>query len=285
MRKYLGVIGDPIHHSLSPFMHNAALKKQQLEYIYLPLKVAHQDLADAVKGLKGLQFAGVNVTIPYKVAIVPYLDQISKEAQLIGAVNTIHLQDGKLIGYNTDGIGFLRSLKDEGGVNPEGLSVLLFGAGGAARAVAIQLGLAGAKEIVICNRTLSKGECLAKECEEKIKNTVYRAIDFELLKLETEMDRTDIIINATPIGMVSVSEKELPLKKEWFKPTHLVADLVYHPLETPLLKFAHQAGAKTLSGVGMLVYQGAEAYKIWTGVEPQIEVMREAVLQRLREEE
>ncbi len=278
MEKYLGVIGDPIHHSLSPLMHNRALEKQELEYIYLPFRVVVKDLAEGIKGLKALQFVGVNVTIPHKVAIISHLDEISKEADLIGAVNTIHLKDGNLIGYNTDGIGFLRSLKEEGGVEPGGAKILILGAGGASRAVVIQLGLAGAEEIVIANRTFIKGEMLAKECNQKIKNTIYRAISFEPQVLKQEVESAEIIINATPIGMASVDEKELPFEVDWFKPSHLVADLVYRPLETPFLKIAKKAGARTLSGVGMLVYQGAEAYKIWTGKEPPIEVMREAVL-------
>ncbi|AZR74181.1 shikimate dehydrogenase [Anoxybacter fermentans] len=285
MKKYLGIIGDPIEHSLSPIMHNAALEKQKLDYIYLPFQVTPDNLKDALKGFKALNIVGVNVTIPYKVAVMSYLDQISEEAALIGAINTIHLKDGKWIGYNTDGIGFLRSLREDGGTDPEGLRVLLFGAGGAARAVAVQLGLSKAKEIVIANRTRKRGEDLAKELGGKISTTSFRAVGFTPGELKEEMKKAQIIVNATPVGMKSITQKELPLKLEWFRPEHLVVELVYRPLKTPLLKMARSAGASILSGEGMLLYQGAEAYKIWTGMEPPIEVMRRAILDQLKKED
>lgn len=283
--KYLGVIGNPISHSLSPVIHNRALEAQGLDYTYLPFQVETKDLAKALLGFEALHVVGVNVTIPHKVGIISHLDQISEEAELIGAVNTIHYQNGEWIGYNTDGIGFLRSLREDGGVNPKGALILLLGAGGGARAVAVQLGLAGAKEIVIANRTLSKAENLAQELAEKIPETRYRAVGFTELELQAEMRKVEILINATPIGMASYyEEKSFPLKQEWIRSEQVVADLVYHPMDTPFLQMAAAAGATILTGDGMLLYQGVEAYRIWTGLEPPVELMRKVLVEKLTNE-
>lgn len=277
MKNYLGVIGDPIKHTLSPIMHNAALNLQKQDYCYLPFRVTKENLKKVLEGFKVLNFVGLNVTIPHKVSIISYLDRISYEADLIGAVNTIHFRNGELIGYNTDAIGFHSSLKEDGGVDPKGKRILLFGAGGAARAVAVQLGLSGAKEIVIANRTRFKGEELANELIVKLPGRSYRAIGFEYDDVKSEMVKTEIIVNATPIGMESYDKMVLPIEREWFHSEHLVVDLVYKPLMTPLLKIAQKAGTRTLSGLSMLLYQGAESYRIWTGMEPPIEVMRQAL--------
>lgn len=279
--RYLGVIGNPIAHSLSPVMHNQALKAQGLDFTYLPFQVEADALAKALLGFEALHVVGVNVTIPHKVEIIAHLDQISKEAELIGAVNTIHYQNGKWIGYNTDGVGFLRSLQEDGGIDPKGALILLLGAGGAARAVAVQLGLAGAREIIIANRTRSKAEALADELSEKILETRYRAVGFTELEILEEMRTAKILINATPIGMISYEGNSFPIRREWIRQEQVVADLVYRPMNTPLLEMAVEAGATTLTGDGMLLYQGVEAYRIWTGLEPPVELMRKALVEKL----
>lgn len=285
MMRYLGVMGYPISHSLSPVMHNRALEVQGLDYTYLPFEVKKEDLAKALQGFEALQVVGMNVTIPYKVELIDYLDQISPEAELIGAVNTIHYQAGQWTGYNTDGIGFLRSLQQDAGIDPMGAQILLLGAGGAARAVAVQLGLAGAQEIVIANRTVVKAEQLAEELNCKITQSRYRGIGMSEGELAWEMSQAQIVVNATPVGMVSQVEMNLPIQQEWIRPDQLIADLVYRPLMTPFLQTAEEAGARILTGAGMLLHQGAEAYRIWTGVEPPVEVMREALLKELTGEE
>lgn len=280
-RKYLGVIGNPIEHSLSPHMHNAALERQRPEYTYLPFRVTPEGLQEALEGFKALGVVGFNVTLPHKVIIMQYLDKISEEARLIGAVNTVHLQDGRWVGYNTDGIGFLTSLERDGGVEPAGRRILLLGAGGAARAVAVQLGLAGAREIVIATRTLEKARALAREMQEKIPTATYRAVSFSPEELSTAVINAQIIVNATPVGMASFSEKRLPVQAEWFSKEQVVVDLVYRPQRTDFLKLASSAGCQTIPGTGMLLYQGVHSYQIWLGLEPPVDVMRAALLQSL----
>lgn len=281
MKRYLGIIGDPIEHTLSPVMHQAALEAQGLNYLYLPFRVSAANLREALDGLKALGFVGVNVTIPHKTAVMPYLDKLTQEAELIGAVNTLHLDHGRWVGYNTDGWGFLRSLQESGEVNPAGARILVFGAGGAARAVTAQLGFAQAKEITIANRNLRRAEALAREMEDKISDVRFRAIDLSPGPVADAMEGAEIIINATPLGMEGYATLPLPVKPEWFVPRHRVADLVYHPRETRFLQWAKAAGAHTISGVGMLLYQGVESYRIWTRVDPPVEVMRDALLAQL----
>lgn len=281
MDKYLGVIGNPIEHSLSPAMHNRALEEEELDYLYLPFNVLSDDLEEAIRGFKVLNFVGFNVTIPHKVSIIPYLYYISEEARLIGAVNTVHIKDDQLHGYNTDGIGFLKSIEEETEVDPVDKKVLIFGAGGAARAIAVQLGLAGADQVIIANRTLAKGEELARELSSKIRDISYSAIDLSSQLLEKTMSTSHIVVNATPVGMESYPIQKPFVRKEWFNREQLVVDLVYRPLQTRFLQLAEEAGAHTLSGIGMLVYQGAEAYQIWTGRKAPIDLMRKTLLEHL----
>lgn len=280
-RKYLGVIGNPIEHSLSPHMHNAALERQKPEYTYLPFRVTQEGLEKALEGFKALGVVGFNVTIPHKVAIMQYLDVITEEARLIGAVNTVHLENGQWVGYNTDGIGFLTMLEEAGGVQAAGCRVLILGTGGAARAVAVQLGLAGAGEIIIANRHPEKAEVFAKEMQAKISGTTYSALSFSPAELAAAIKKVEIIVNATPVGMSSFPEENLPLKAEWFSAGQIAVDLVYSPQWTNFLQLAGNAGCRTLTGVGMLLYQGVAAYQIWLGMEPPIEVMREALVNSL----
>lgn len=278
MRKYLGIIGDPISHSLSPLIQQTALKAQGLDYLYLPFRVLKEDLEIALEGINALNFVGINVTLPHKTSILNLLDEVSAEARLIGAVNTVVFKDGKSLGYNTDGQGFLRSLLEEGKIDPLQKKVLILGSGGAARAVAVTLALQGVKDLVIVNRTMEKAKNLVSELAEKISGVNYRSMAFLPALLAEEISKVDLIINATSIGLKT---SQFPVKSEWFNSRQMVVDLVYYPLQTSFLQKAARGGAQTLTGAGMLVYQGVEAYRLWTGMKPPVELMYQVLLDYL----
>ncbi|MCK8825277.1 shikimate dehydrogenase [Fuchsiella alkaliacetigena] len=275
--KLTGLFGYPVEHSLSPVMHNTAFKELGLDYLYLPFAVPKAKLAEAVAGIKGLNFEGVNLTIPHKQKVRDYLDELSQEAELIGAVNTVQRCNGKLIGHNTDGKGFLRSLVEEASFTPQDKKVLVIGAGGAARAVSYQLALEEVKELYIANRTLSKAENLATEVGKKLDLNKAEALPLEKGALSSIIKNLDLVVDTTPIGMSPQVEVEPVIEAELLHSNLLVADLVYNPVKTTLLKAAQKAGAETLSGLGMLVYQGAIAFEIWTGQRAPVKVMKEVV--------
>ena len=271
--KLLGLIGHPVEHSLSPIMHNEALRDKNLNYVYLAFDVQSENLKYVIDGAKALGIVGFNVTIPHKIEIMKYLDEIDRDAQLIGAVNTIKIEDGRAIGYNTDGIGARIALEEEIG-KVKDKNIVIYGAGGAARAVAIEL--AKDNNLVIANRTVEKAEALAKEIAEKLNKKFGEEVKFA--GLDVNLEGVDIIINATPIGMHPNVDVEPIVKAENMSKDMVVMDLIYNPLETVLLKEAKKANAKAINGLGMLIYQGAVAFKIWTGVEPNIEVMKDAII-------
>ncbi len=271
--KVVGLIGHPVEHSFSPIMHNAAFKDKGLNYIYVAFDVLPENLKYVIDGAKALGIVGFNVTIPHKIEIMKYLDEIDEDAQLIGAVNTIKIEDGKAIGYNTDGIGARKALEEEIG-KVKGKNIVIYGAGGAARAVAFEL--AKDNNIIIANRTVEKAEKLAKEIAEKLNKKFGEEVKFS--GLDVDLNGIDIIINATPIGMYPNVDAEPIVKAENMREDMVVMDLVYNPLETVLLKEAKKVNAKTVNGLGMLIYQGAVAFKIWTGVEPNIDVMKNAII-------
>lgn len=275
MKKVTGIIGYPLGHSISPAMHNAAFKKLGLDYEYVPFEVKPEDLEEALKGLRALHIAGFNVTIPHKETIVPLLDDVTKVARIIGAVNTVLNQEGKLIGYNTDGAGFIDSLKEDAGIDPKGKNAVVLGAGGASRAVSIMLAEAGAQTIVLSDILEDK----AKELAEYVKS--YFGIEvFNVLPnshdLQKAINDADILVNSTPIGMHPKTDQSPLAKEVKLHQKLLVYDLVYNPKVTKLLKEAKAVGCKTCSGLGMLIRQGAIAFTIWTGEEAPIEVMRKA---------
>ncbi len=272
--KLLCVIGDPIEHSLSPVMHNAVFEHLNLNYVYLAFKIKKENLKDAVNAFRFITL-GFNVTIPHKVSIIRYLDEISREAELIGAVNTVNVENGRLIGYNTDGIGAIKALEERTEV--EGKKVVVAGAGGASRAIVFQLALKDC-DIIIANRTFEKAVSLANEVEEKV-NKKVKAV--ELPKLKEVIKNADIFINTTSVGMYPNTNETL-LKAEDIPKNIVVMDIVYNPLKTRLLTEAEKAGAKTVDGLGMFIYQGAEALKIWLGIDPPVDIMRKAVLKFLK---
>lgn len=271
---YVGLMGWPVAHSRSPAMHNAAFRALGLNWHYLLLPVAPEDVGDAVRGVRALRFAGCNVTVPHKQAVMPFLDEIRPTAQAIGAVNTILNRDGRLIGENTDAEGFLRALR-EAGFEPRGQQVLVVGAGGAARAVVYALLRAGA-EVWLTNRTHARAIALA-EAMQGVGHDAPRVIPFERQAVQTALETATLLVNATSVGMVPHTEA-VPLPEGVHLPSHLtVNDLVYNPRTTRLLRMAADVGARTIDGVGMLLHQGAAAFEHWTGRPAPLDVMRTAL--------
>lgn len=276
--KKLIIIGDPIEHSLSPIMHNAALKELNLdkEWTYTKLRVKSIELANLVKKMRDDEITGINVTIPHKINIIQHLDGLTKEAQLIVAVNTITKENGRITGHNTDGIGCLQALV-ESNVNIDG-KIIILGAGGAARAIVFALAMNGAREIIIFNRTAEKAKLLANEVTQKT-NAIVRAENLENIK--KELIDADILINCTSIGMKGEQENKTLVTTSDLHPNLIVMDIIYNPLNTRLLEEAKNAGCKTINGINMLVNQGAAALEIWTGKKAPTEIMKRVLLNEL----
>jgi len=269
--RVLGIIGDPVSHSRSPEMQNRALAAVGLDYVYVPFHVRPEQLAEAVAGFRASGVHGFNVTVPHKVAVVPLLDRLSPEAEQIGAVNTVHTENGKLVGYNTDGFGLVTSLRDELGFDPHGANLIVVGAGGAARAAVHALCSAGAGRIVIVNRTVAK----AGELAEKYGKLFPGARLDVCQALPTSRAEYDLLLNTTSIGMdgVSLSVDPTPLGSD-----AVVYDMIYAPPETPLLAAAKRRGLRFANGLGMLAAQGERAFTIWTGVTPPQELMKAVLI-------
>ncbi|NMB25921.1 MAG: shikimate dehydrogenase [Firmicutes bacterium] len=274
----LGVIGDPIGHSLSPAMQNAALEALARDSIYVPFQVGPRQLREAIGGVRALGIRGINVTIPHKIEVMKYIDEIDPVAKLVGAINTISNIDGRLIGYNTDGIGFLRSLTEEAGRHPRGQLVTVLGAGGAARAIGFQLALSSPKCMVIANRNKNRAQALAGEIQVE---TGCKTIATGFDGLRAYLPATDILINTTPLGMYPNVASAPPVEEELLPSTALVCDIVYNPGETVFLRKAKEAGLATLPGLGMLAYQGAAALEIWLGVQAPVTAMKTALIKQL----
>lgn len=261
--KLCAIIGNPIGHSLSPLVHNAAFEHLGLDYVFVAFRV--ERLQEAVKGIAALGLQGVSVTIPHKVEVIDYLDEVEPVARRIGAVNTIVNRDGKLIGYNTDWSGAMRALKEK--IELEGKTAVVLGAGGAARAIAYGLSEMGADPVIL-NRTVSRAEALASGLK-------CRFGGIELI----EKLSFDLVINATSVGMAPHADRT-PLKKEALKHA-LVFDTVYNPLRTRLIREAEENGCVTISGLEMFVNQAAMQFELWTGLKPPLELMRETALREL----
>jgi shikimate dehydrogenase len=271
-----GIFGHPVEHTFSPGMHNAAFAKIKRDACYVPFTVAPSDLERAVRAILPLGICGLNITIPHKETIIPFLDDLTDDARMIGAVNTIEVNEGNLIGHNTDGRGFLRSLSVETRFRPKGKTFLMIGSGGAARAVGINLALSGARTILLCDIDRIKAAKLGRDIENRT-STRVKVITPD--GLEKNAYIADCIINATPLGLKS--DDPLPLPRHFIRKGQLICDLVYNPLRTPLLKAARSVGAKTLSGIGMLLYQGVIAFEIWTGGKAPVAVMKTALTRQI----
>jgi len=274
------LMGDPVEQSLSPAMHNAAFRALGLSYAYVALRVPTRFLADAIGGVRALGIAGFNVTTPHKISIVGLLDELDESASLVGAVNTVKNDRGKLIGFNTDGEGALRALEGKiGSVKRKG--VVLLGAGGAARSIAFSLAKAGAK-LTIANRTLPRTKALASTIEQKLGASV-KITPLNRAELARALKNADVLINATSVGMHPKLDQTL-VSANMMHRGLMVNDIVYKPLRTRLLREAKRAGARTIDGLGMLVHQGALAFEIWTGKRAPIKVMESAAKRELRGE-
>ena len=279
MPQRLGIIGHPIGHSISPLFQQAALDAIGFDGTYEPWDVAPDGVGEFVAGLRTPGTLGINVTVPHKEAVIPFLDEVDDWASTAGAVNTIVNRDGRLSGHNTDGIGFLRALREGAEFEPRGRDVLVLGAGGSARGVVYALARAGIAQLFIANRTLERAERLAHLA-------IDSGVAAEAMALSDAPGATRevaLIVNCTSMGMVhGPDENGSPLYAADIPSTVLVNDLVYNPLETPLLREAARAGAATLGGIQMLVYQGAASFEMWTGQDAPVPVMLEAATAAMR---
>lgn len=272
----LGVMGDPIAQSKSPAMHQAAFRALGLPGHYVPLHIKPEQLEGAIQGIRSLGFRGVNVTIPHKVEVMKQLDRIDEAAARIGAVNTIVNDGGVLTGYNTDGIGYVRSLKEEAISELEGKHIVVLGAGGAARGVIYALTGEKPAVISIVNRTLSKAKALADEWGDLVNMAGYAEAE-----AQDVIRAADVIINTTSVGM-HPEVHHMPLPEEWLPEGIVVSDLIYNPLTTRLLAAAKARGCKAHGGLGMFINQGAYAFEYWTGRKAPVEAMKAAVLESFK---
>lgn len=271
--RILGLIGNPARHSLSHVMYNKAFRECHLDMCYFSFEIQPSQLEPAIRGMAALDFAGFNVTFPYKEAVIPYLDSLQKEAEMIGAVNTVVIRDGKMHGYNTDGSGFVKALEEKG-IMTQGRNILILGAGGAAKAVGVALALGHAKSITIANRSLDRAQHLSRIISHA--GVKSDAVSTDILKWESKLDDIHIVINATPVGMHPLEEYS-PINVASFNPGTVICDLIYRPQNTLFLKEASRSGHIAVGGLGMLLHQGAEAFRLFTASEPPLEVMRKAL--------
>jgi shikimate dehydrogenase len=269
-----GVFGYPVAENPTIVMQEAAFDALGLDWRYLTIEVRPAELGDAMRGLRAMNFQGINLTIPHKIAVMDHLDEIASDAALIGAVNTVRRDGAHLIGENTDGKGFLRALRDDAGRDPAGAEIVILGAGGAARAISVELALAGAATITIVNRTSARGQALVEHLNH---NTNVAATFAPWLGPYVPSPEASILINATSIGLFPDVEALPDLAYDQLRPGMLVCDVIPNPPQTRFLQQARARGAETLDGLGMLVYQGAIGFKMWTGQEAPVAVMHEAL--------
>ncbi len=293
--KIVGVIGSPISHSRSPQMHNAALSKAGLDFVYVPFHVSTDAIDQAINGFRSINVIGINVTLPHKQSVIPFLTSISHEADLIGAVNTLSFLEDGIHGENTDAPGFLRAMNDNNIAIPKGKDIVVLGAGGSARAIVVALALAGVNSITIVNRTISRAVSLAEELSAKINkknvdksldeevyntngtfDTVITGIGFNDMHLPDAIMTCAMLVNTTSAGMDE--SQPLLINPDWLQSETIVYDIVYTPPITKLLKAAKEKGCSTIEGIGMLVHQGAIAFERWTGVKPCVNTMKNALL-------
>ncbi|MFW6056108.1 MAG: shikimate dehydrogenase [Chloroflexota bacterium] len=273
-----GIIGDPIEHSMSPVMQNAAFEAADIDWVYVPFRVDRDMLHWAIDGVRALNLPGLNVTVPHKVEVIPYLDSVDPVAQRIGAVNTIVNEAGHLRGYNTDASGFAHAL-ETGDIDVSGKRVIVLGAGGGARAVTYSLVDMGAVPVIV-NRNPERAALLARDvsCDTGVDVSWSASAPGIVEELAAT---AALIVNTTPVGMSPRSD-ESPCPPSVLRGDLAVCDIVYNPMHTRLMRDAEAAGAVTISGVEMLVGQGARAFELWTGLSAPVDVMRRAVLSELQ---
>jgi shikimate dehydrogenase len=274
--RIVGVFGFPVRHTASPPMHNAAFDHLGMNWRYLAFEVDPARLRGALRGICDLNFAGVNLTVPHKILAADIVDEMDKEARLLGAVNTVVVAGRELQGYNTDGHGLSRALREDFGMELRGRRVLILGAGGAGRAVAMQCARKGAAALFLANRTMSKAQAIVAEVRKAAPHAFTVALPLDSVHIAKHLDEVDLVINATSLGLRPTDPPPLngfPPRCKWLK----VYDTIYRPSETRLLELARKAGAKTANGLSMLLHQGARAFELWTGRRAPVAVMRRAL--------
>ncbi|OGO34968.1 MAG: shikimate dehydrogenase [Chloroflexi bacterium RBG_16_57_11] len=270
----VGVFGHPVAENPTIVMQEAAFRALDLNWRYLTIEVYPEDLAAAMQGLRAFNMRGINLTIPHKISVLNYLDEISTAAQLIGAVNTVVRKGDRLVGENTDGKGFMQSLRLDAGIDPAGKRVLVLGAGGAARAITVEVAMAGAAQITVVNRQPARGQALVDLLNQK---TPVEASFIPWDGTLAVPGGIDLLVNATSIGLFPNVDHKPDLDYATIHPGVTICDVIPNPPQTSLLSRARARGARTLDGLGMLVYQGAIGFKLWTGLDAPVQVMRQAL--------
>ena len=269
----VGVFGHPVAENPTVVMQEAGFQALQLNWRYLTIEVLPEDLGTAMQGMRAFNMKGINLTIPHKVKVLKYLDEVKPDAALMGAVNTVVRVGNKLVGENTDGKGFMQSLRQDAKVDPKGKKVLVLGAGGAARAITVELALAGVQQITVVNRSVERGQVLTELLQA---NTPAKARFVQWQGAYSIPEDTDILVNATSIGLAPRSHEKPVIDYGAIHAGMLVCDVIPAPM-TPFLKEAQARGAKSVDGLGMLVYQGAIGFKLWTGLDAPVEAMYKAL--------
>ncbi|HTS16431.1 MAG TPA: shikimate dehydrogenase [Verrucomicrobiae bacterium] len=269
----VGVFGAPIAHTASPAMHNAAFEALGMNWVYLAFHVDPRNLRSALHGAREMGLTGINLTVPHKILALDCVDEVDPEARKIGAVNTIVFDKDKTRGFNTDGSGFLKAVKEDFNLSIKGKRVLVLGAGGAGRGIAVKCALDGAAKVIVANRTVAKIEPIAREVAGT--KSEFLALPLSSEAIGKVMAEVDLIVNATTVGLKESGS--LGLGAALFSPRQHVYDTIYRPAETPLLQIAESAGAKVANGLSMLLHQGAKAFEIWTKRKAPLAVMRRAL--------
>ena len=278
----LGVIGHPIAHSFSPRLHNAAIDALGIDYCYVAFHVLPEKVGSAIQGMRSLNIRGLNVTLPHKRAVMEHLDQISEEALAIGAVNTISRESDDLVGYNTDVSGIVSALERVAGLDRFPAHCVVLGAGGAARAAVYALGCREeVRRITLLNRTVARAVALATDME-KVTGNRIEAGEMDADSQDRVFSEAGLVVNTTSLGMFPNTEGSPLLSSSALHPDLVLYDTVFNPLETRLMKQFRAAGATAFGGLDMLVFQGARSFQIWTGVEPPVDSMKQAVLRTLK---
>ncbi|HLB25517.1 MAG TPA: shikimate dehydrogenase [Nitrospirota bacterium] len=272
--KVIAIFGDPIEHTLSPAMHNAAFEAMGLAYAYIPFHIKPEGLGNAVRAIRSLGIVGANITVPHKERVMEFLDEVDPEAKRLGAVNTVVNKDGKLTGFNTDGRGFVRSLKEDAGFEPRMKRVFVCGSGGAARGICFALAGAGVRRIYLYDIDAPKRDRLVADINSAFGRDAARPSE----PVPDFVRAADLVVNATPLGMRE--SDPLPLPEDSFRPGQVFYDIVYNPARTRAVAAAEAAGAKAANGLGMLLWQGVLAFEHWLGRTPPADIMRQALIKK-----
>lgn len=272
----VGVFGYPVDENPTVVMQEAAFRDLGLNWRYLNFEVKPEALPDAIKGMRAMNFKGINLTIPHKVAVMPLLDEVADDARMIGAVNTVWRSGDKLIGENTDGKGFLRGVRQDARIDPTGKHVVVVGAGGAARAIVVELVLAGAADVLVLNRSPERGQTMVNELRARTGGHIRFAPWGGVFPVPAE---TDIFVNATSIGLYPDVNATIDVNLDATRSDMLVCDVIPNPPDTHLMQLARSRGMPTLNGLSMLVYQGVIGFELWTGQKASESVMKQALRQ------